>query len=160
MNPCPCGYYGTENHTCTCSDTRRQQYMNRISGPMMDRIDLHVHLEDVSWDQLTTEESGETSAEILKRVMEARKIQQERYRGLGFDTNSNIPSKYMGRFCQVTPKGTQILKKVFDNMNLSARSYDKVLKVARTIADLDGEKIINEMHILEAVQYRDMDREV
>ncbi len=160
MNPCPCGYYGTENHICTCSDTRRQQYVNRISGPMMDRIDLHVHLEDVSWDQLTAREKGETSAEILQRVMSARKIQAERYKGLGFDTNSNIPSKYMGKFCKVTPKGTRIMKKVFDNMNLSARSYDKVLKVARTIADLDGQEIINEMHILEAVQYRDMDREV
>ena len=160
MNPCPCGYYGTENHTCTCSDTRRQRYMNRISGPMMDRIDLHVHLEDVSWDQLTTDEQAETSSEILERVVEARKIQAERYKGLGFDTNSNIPSKYMGKFCRVTPKGAQILKKVFDNMNLSARSYDKVLKVARTIADLDGDEMINEMHILEAVQYRDMDKEM
>ena len=156
MNPCPCGYYGSENHTCTCSDTRRQQYRNRISGPMMDRIDLHVPVEDVSWDQLTTLESGETSAEILKRVVAARKIQAERYAGMGFSTNSNIPSKYMGQFCKVTPKGTQILKKVFDTMNLSARSYDKVLKVARTIADLDGEEIINDMHILEAVQYRNM----
>ena len=160
MNPCPCGYYGTENHTCTCSDTRRQQYMNRISGPMMDRIDLHVHLEDVEWDDLTTTEQGESSAEILERVIAARNIQTERYKGLGFDTNSNIPSKYMTKFCKVTPKGTQILKRVFDNMNLSARSYDKVLKVARTIADLDGQEMINEMHILEAVQYRDMDREI
>ena len=156
MNPCPCGYYGSENHTCTCSDTRRQQYRNRISGPMMDRIDLHVPVEDVSWDQLTTLESGETSAEILKRVVAARKMQAERYAGMGFSTNSNIPSKYMGQFCKVTPKGTQILKKVFDTMNLSARSYDKVLKVARTIADLDGEEVINDMHILEAVQYRNM----
>ena len=160
MNPCPCGYYGSENHTCTCSDTRRQQYRNRISGPMMDRIDLHVPVEDVSWDQLTTLESGETSAEILKRVVAARKMQAERYAGMGFSTNSNIPSKYMGQFCKVTPKGTQILKKVFDTMNLSARSYDKVLKVARTIADLDGEEVINDMHILEAVQYRNMVNEV
>ena len=160
MNPCPCGYYGTANHSCTCSETRRQQYMNRISGPMMDRIDLHVHLEDVSWEQLTETEPGETSAEILKRVLAARKIQSERYADFDFDTNSNIPSKYMAKFCQVTPKALQILKKVFDNMNLSARSYDKVLKVARTIADLEGDEIINEMHILEAVQYRDMDREV
>ena len=134
--------------------------MNRISGPMMDRIDLHVHLEDVSWEQLTTDEVAESSQEILERVIAARNIQAERYKNLDFDTNSNIPSKYMGKFCQVTPKGAQILKKVFDNMNLSARSYDKVLKVARTIADLDGDEMINEMHILEAVQYRDMDREI
>ena len=127
---------------------------------MMDRIDLHVPVEDVSWDQLTTLESGETSAEILKRVVAARKMQAERYAGMGFSTNSNIPSKYMGQFCKVTPKGTQILKKVFDTMNLSARSYDKVLKVARTIADLDGEEVINDMHILEAVQYRNMVNEV
>ncbi len=157
MNPCPCGYYGCENHTCTCSATKRQAYMSRISGPMMDRIDLHVRLEDVEWEQLTGDEKPESSAEILKRVMAARQMQAQRYSGLGFDTNSTIPPKYMGKFCKTTPKGQAILKKVFDSMNLSARSYDKVLKVARTIADLDGSEMIDVPHILEAVQYRNND---
>lgn len=160
MNPCPCGYYGCENHICTCSATSRQRYLNRISGPMMDRIDLHVTLEDVNWEDLTTNEEAESSSEILERVISARKIQSNRYNGLGFETNSNIPPKYMSEFCQVTERGQNTLEKVFKNMNLSARSYDKVLKVARTIADLEGENLINEMHILEAVQYRNMDREL
>jgi len=160
MNPCPCGYYGSENHECICSSTARQRYMNRISGPMMDRIDLHVTLEDVEWEALTTEEKAESSSEILKRVEKARLIQEERYAGLDFNTNSNIPPKYMSKFCRTTAKGQQILKKVFDNLNMSARSYDKILKVARTIADLDGSDMINEMHIMEAVQYRNLDREI
>ena len=160
MNPCPCGYYGCENHTCTCSATSRQKYMNRISGPMLDRIDLHVRLEDVNWEDLTNEEPGESSAEILKRVTRARNIQQERYAGLDFDTNSNIPSKYMARFCRTSPKASQTMKKVFQSLNLSARSYDKVLKVARTIADLEGSRLIEEIHILEAVGYRNFDREI
>ena len=160
MNPCPCGYYGCENHECTCSVTKRQNYMNRISGPMLDRIDLHVRLEDVNWEELTSTEKAETSAEILKRVMAARQIQARRYRGLDFDTNSNIPSRYMSTFCKVTAKGAKVLERVFKALNLSARSYDKVLKVARTIADLDGQEMINDIHILEAVQYRDMDRRI
>ena len=160
MNPCPCGYYGCENHICTCSETSRQRYMNRISGPMLDRIDLHISLEDVNWEDLTGDEQPESSAEILERVMAARKIQSERYEGLGFVTNSKIPPKYMSEFCKTTEKGKKVLEKVFKNMNLSARAYDKVLKVSRTIADLDGEDFINEMHILEAVQYRNLDREI
>ncbi len=160
MNPCPCGYFGCENHTCTCSTTKRQAYMNRISGPMMDRIDLHVRLEDVNWEDLTSEEKAESSAEILARVTAARKLQAERYKGLDFDTNGNIPAKYMAKFCKTTPTAKKVLEKVFKNLNLSARSYDKVLKVARTIADLDGSRMIEEIHILEAVGYRSYDREI
>ncbi len=160
MNPCPCGYHGCENHICTCSATSRQKYLNRISGPMMDRIDLHVTLEDVDWEDLTNTEESESSLEILNRVITARQIQSNRYHGLDFETNSNIPPKYMSQFCKVTEKGQTTLEKIFKNMNLSARSYDKVLKVARTIADLENENLINEMHILEAVQYRNMDREL
>jgi len=159
MNPCPCGYYGCENHSCTCSATARQRYANRISGPMLDRIDLHVRLEDVNWEDLTNEEEAEHSADILERVKRARALQAERYAGLGFETNSNIPSKYMAKFCRTSPKATQVMKKVFQSLNLSARSYDKVLKVARTIADLDGSRLIEEIHILEAVSYRNSDRE-
>ena len=125
----------------------------------MDRIDLHINLEDVNWEELTGDEVPESSAEILKRVMAARKMQEERYSGLDFTTNSRIPPKYMSVFCKTTEKGKQVLEKVFRTMNLSARAYDKVLKVARTIADLDGKDLIGEIHILEAVQYRNMDRE-
>ncbi|MBR5520902.1 MAG: YifB family Mg chelatase-like AAA ATPase [Oscillospiraceae bacterium] len=160
MNPCPCGYYGCENHICTCSLTKRQNYMNRISGPMLDRIDLHVRLEDVNWEELTSTEKAESSKDILKRVMAARQLQENRYKGLDFDTNSNIPPKHMSVFCKTTDKAAKVLERVFKSLNLSARSYDKVLKVARTIADLDGEEMINDIHILEAVQYRDMDRRI
>ena len=160
MNPCPCGYFGSSNHTCTCSETSRQRYMNRISGPMLDRIDIHITLEDVNWEELTGDEIPESSADILERVMAARKMQEERYKGLEFNTNSRIPPKYMSEFCKTTEKGKEILEKVFRTMNLSARAYDKILKVSRTIADLEGEELINEMHIFEAVQYRNLDREV
>lgn len=158
MNPCPCGYYGCENHRCTCSETRRQNYINRISGPMLDRIDLHVRLEDVNWEALTDEKKSESSGEILKRVVKARRIQSERYAGLDFDTNGNIPSKFMSKYCKTTPQAQKVLEKVFKTLSLSARSYDKVLKVARTIADLEGSRLIEEIHILEAVGYRNYDR--
>ncbi len=158
MNPCPCGYYGCENHTCSCSDTRRQNYLSKISGPMLDRIDLHVRLEDVNWEELTSPGRAESSAEILKRVQKARDIQAKRYRGLDFDTNGNIPPKYMAKFCKTTPAAAKTMERVFKTLNLSARSYDKVLKVARTIADLAGSKLIDRPHVLEAVGYRDADR--
>ena len=158
MNPCPCGYFGCENHVCTCTENKRLAYLSRISGPMMDRIDLHVNLEDVNWEDLTAQSTGEKSRRILKRVIAARDIQQARFAGTGINTNSDIPPKYMDKFCPVSQKGRQVLKRVFENMNLSARSYDKVLKVSRTIADLDGCEQINEEHILEAVQYRNLDR--
>ena len=159
MNPCPCGYFGCENHVCTCSATKRRRYINRISGPMLDRIDLQVKLEDVKWEDLTGEEKSEPSAEILKRVIAARELQTKRFAGTDIKTNSGIPPKYMAKFCQVTAKGQEVLKKIFDRMSLSARSYDKILKVARTIADLDHCDIIDSSHIMEAVQYRRLDRD-
>ncbi len=159
MNPCPCGYYGCENHVCTCSDTRRQNYISKISGPMLDRIDLQVRLEDVNWEQLTGENKSESSEDILKRVEKARRLQAERYAGLGFDTNSNIPSKYMSKFCETTPQAKKALERVFKALNLSARSYDKVLKVSRTIADLEDCRLIDRRHILEAVSYRSYEKE-
>ena len=159
MNPCPCGYFGCENHVCTCSATKRRRYINRISGPMLDRIDLQVKLEDVKWEDLTGEEKSEPSAEILKRVIAARNLQAKRFAGTDIKTNSGIPPKYMAKFCPVTAKGQEVLKKIFDRMSLSARSYDKILKVARTIADLDHCDIIDSSHIMEAVQYRRLDRD-
>lgn len=158
MNPCPCGYYGCENHTCTCSATRRQAYINRISGPILDRIDIQVRLEDVNWQDLTGNEKSESSRDIFKRVMNARAIQQKRFIGTEIVSNSKIPPKYMSEFCKMTPRATTVMKKAFDSMNLSARAYDKILKTARTIADIDGSDIIEEIHILEAVGYRDIDK--
>lgn len=158
MNPCPCGYYGCENHVCTCSVTQRQAYMNKISGPMLDRIDLQVWLEDVRWDDLNSDEKGECSRRIRQRVLSARKRQAQRYNGLPFSTNSNITPGYMETFCKMTDKAQSTMKKVFTNMNISARSYDKILKVALTIADLQNSRVIDVSHILEAVQYRNLDR--
>ena len=158
MNPCPCGYYGSDTHVCTCSLHARENYINKISGPMMDRLDLHVSLSGVEYEDLTTESSVEHSAEILKRVLAARAIQEKRFQNTDITNNANIPSKYMSEFCKTSPKARQVLKKAFDVMGLSARSYDKILKVSRTIADLSGSDLIDELHILEAVQYRNMDR--
>lgn len=158
MNPCPCGYFGAEHHTCTCSLTKRQQYLSRISGPMLDRIDLQIKLEDVEWDDLNNSEKGESSSIIKQRVLKAREIQMNRYRGLGFTTNSEIPPKYMPVFCRPTPDGQKTLKKIFEVLNMSARSYDRILKVARTIADMDGAETIDSRHISEAVTYREFDR--
>lgn len=110
MNPCPCGYFGCENHVCTCSATKRRRYINRISGPMLDRIDLQVKLEDVKWEDLTGEEKSEPSAEILKRVIAARNLQAKRFAGTDIKTNSGIPPKYMAKFCRLQPKVKRCLK--------------------------------------------------
>ncbi|MEG1895312.1 MAG: YifB family Mg chelatase-like AAA ATPase [Oscillospiraceae bacterium] len=159
MNPCPCGYLGDDTHVCSCSAKKLDSYKAKLSGPLMDRIDIHVNVAGVNYDELVTnDEEREGSVEISRRVCAARNMQQERFRGTDIISNANIPSKYMAQMCKTTPKAQKVLKKAFDNLGLSARSYDKILKVARTIADLDQSELIEEMHMLEAVQYRNMDR--
>lgn len=134
--------------------------MNRISGPILDRIDIQVRLEDVDWHRLTESERGESSRRILQRVLAARRIQSRRFEGTGIASNSRIPPKYMEKFCPMSDGAKKVMKRAFESMNLSARAYDKILKTARTIADMDGCDKIEDMHILEAVGYRDLDREV
>ncbi|MEG1862991.1 MAG: YifB family Mg chelatase-like AAA ATPase, partial [Oscillospiraceae bacterium] len=153
MNPCPCGYDGSDTHICTCSMHDKERYSNKLSGPLLDRIDVFVSLASVEYDALTTEGGAESSCDILKRVLEARALQEKRFAQTEISCNANISSKYMSTMCKTTTKAQEVLKKAFDMMGLSARSYDKILKVSRTIADLDGSELIDELHILEAVQY-------
>lgn len=159
MNPCPCGYYGSDSHVCTCSQNKIDNYLGKISGPLLDRIDLHVNVAAVNYDDLASEDSDtESSADILQRVVAARNMQAGRFVGTDITCNANIPPKHMSKMCKTSKKAQQVLKKAFETMGLSARSYDKLLKVARTIADLEGSEVIDEMHMLEAVQYRNADR--
>lgn len=159
MNPCPCGYLNDDFHPCTCTARQIEGYKSKLSGPLMDRIDLYVNVASVKYEELVEDDcEAETSAEILERVMTARRMQAERFKGTDITSNSVIPPAMIKQMCQTTPAAQKVLEKAFKNLGLSARSYDKILKVARTIADLEQSPLIEEMHMLEAVQYRNFDR--
>lgn len=158
MNPCKCGYYGDPKHECTCTPPQIQKYMSKISGPMLDRIDIHVEVPSVSYSDLSADTVEESSAEIKKRVEKARKIQHDRYKDEGIYTNSQLSSSMIRKYCRISPELKEVLRSAFDNLGLSARAHDRILKVARTIADLDGQEEITVNHIAEAIQYRSLDR--
>ena len=158
MNPCKCGYYGDPKHECTCTPPQIQKYMSKISGPMLDRIDIHVEVPSVSYSDLSSDAKEECSAEIKKRVEKARLIQQERYKDDGVYTNSQLSSSMIKKYCCISPEIKEVLRSAFDNLGLSARAHDRILKVARTIADLEGVEEITVNHIAEAIQYRSLDR--
>lgn len=158
MNPCKCGYFGDPNHECTCTPVQIQKYMGRISGPLMDRIDIHIDVPAVSYADMSSNAEEEKSEDIKKRVEKARKIQQERYKDEGIFTNSQLSSSQIRKYCRITPDIDMILKAAFSNLGLSARAHDRILKVARTIADLEGEEDITMNDVAEAIQYRSLDR--
>lgn len=158
MNPCPCGFFGHPKKQCICSPQAVKKYLSRISGPMLDRLDIHVEVPAVEYDELTGKQSGETSAEIKKRVEKARAIQNERYRGTGITCNARLTSALMQKYCRLTPDADKILKTAFESLGMSARSYDRILKIARTVADLDGADKIDYIHIAQAIQFRSLDR--
>jgi magnesium chelatase family protein len=160
MNPCPCGYYNHPDKDCVCAPGIVQNYLNKISGPLLDRIDLHVEVTPVSFDELAHDIPEEKSADIRERVVRARLIQEERYKD-NKDTHSNaqMSSKEQRKYCRIDEAGNAILKQAMDNLGLSARAYDRILKVARTIADLDASKDVLTQHIAEAIQFRNLDRE-
>ncbi len=158
MNPCPCGNFGSPNRVCTCGQATVSRYLSRISGPLLDRIDIHVEVAPVDYESLSAKEQGESSASVAKRVKAARELQQRRYDGEEFSCNAKIPSSLMNDVCTLTPTGEQMIHRAFTSLGLSARAYDKVLKVARTIADLENEKLIDAKHVAEAVQYRTLDK--
>ena len=158
MNPCPCGYYGHPGHKCTCSQTAVSKYLGKISGPMLDRLDLHIEVPPVNFEELSSDEKSETSDNIRERVNVARKLQQKRYEGTGITCNARLTSKLLRKFCPLTDSANEALKLAFERLNMSARAYDRILKVARTIADLDGVEIIDTKHILQAIQLRSLDR--
>jgi magnesium chelatase family protein len=160
MNPCPCGYYNHPEKDCVCSPGVVQKYLNKISGPLLDRLDLHVEVTPVSFNELTSKEPGESSTTIRERVITARNIQKQRFEeNTGVHCNAQISSKTLKEICEIDQSGIDLLKKAMDKLGLSARAYDRILKVARTIADLEGSENIQTSHLAEAIQYRSLDRE-
>jgi len=159
MNPCPCGYLGDNHHQCRCSPNQIQRYRSRLSGPLLDRIDLHVEVPKVDYKDLSRESSGETSSQIRHQVINARKIQQQRFGSTdNVFSNSQMGPKLIKKFCAVDKAGEQLLQAAVDRLGLSARGYHRVLKIARTIADMERYPSINENHLAEAIQYRTLDR--
>jgi len=158
MNPCPCGFF-PDNSKCTCTPLQVKNYLGKVSGPLLDRIDLHVELQPVSYNDLDDSTPVETSAEIKKRVEAARAIQLERYKDIGIYFNSQLSGSHLSRYCHLGNKERQLMNQAFEQLHLSARAYTRILKVARTIADLEGSKAITEAHVAEAVQYRSLDRQ-
>lgn len=158
MNPCKCGYLGDSRRECTCTPATIDRYRSKISGPLLDRIDIQVEVASVDYDDLSSVQKGEKSVDIKKRVNKTRAIQLERYKGLNIYSNSQLTAGMLQEFCPLGDEENAILRAAFDNLGLSARAHSRILKVARTIADLDGEERINVNHIAEAIQYRSLDR--
>lgn len=159
MNPCPCGFYNHPEKECVCGSMVVQKYLNKISGPLLDRIDLHVEVTPVSYDELAHHRPEEGSKEIRDRVIEARLIQEERYKNeAGIHCNAQMSSNDLAEFCKIDEAGNTILKRAMDALGLSARAYDRILKVARTIADLEKSEVILASHLAEAIQFRSLDR--
>ncbi|MBP5543508.1 MAG: YifB family Mg chelatase-like AAA ATPase [Kiritimatiellae bacterium] len=161
MNPCPCGYYGDPRRKCNCSSVRVQQYRSRISGPLLDRIDIHVNVNAVAYaDMRRDEPDGKTSAEMRATAQTARAIQQERFRkaGLPITCNAAMGAREINRFCKLTDGAHALMENAMSDMSLSARAYSRIVKVARTIADIENSETIQDLHVLEAIQYRQLDR--
>lgn len=159
MNPCPCGFYGHPTRKCTCNEKAIAKYLGRVSGPLLDRIDIHIEVPPVDYDELSGKtQNGEPSEKIRERVNKARAIQHKRFEGTNITCNARISSAMLRKVCVLSEDAEKVLKKAFEKLNLSARAYDRVLKVARTIADLEASENIGVSHILEAVQYRALDK--
>ena len=155
MNPCPCGWYGDNDHTCRCSDTEIKRYMRRLSGPLLDRIDIHIRVPRVNYDELSSKRRNESSAVIRQRVSDARKIQTRRLGKYHMFCNAQMTHALIQKLCVLEPDAEELLKAVFETKKLSARSYDRIIKVGRTIADLvGGSEFISAGHIAEAVKLR------
>lgn len=158
MNPCSCGYLGDSTHECTCTQGQIDKYLGKVSGPLLNRIDIQVEVSPVKYEDLKNTDEEESSFEIKKRIIRAREVQKERYKDLGILTNSELSGKYISKFCKTNMESEKLLKEAFENLGLSARAYNKILKVARTIADLEECESIETKHIAEAIQYRNLDR--
>ena len=160
MNPCPCGYFNDPNRDCTCSPAALQRYRNKISGPLLDRFDLQLEVVPVTFQELHRTEPEEDSATIRKRVIAAREIQQKRFAGSGTFHNGAMSASQIQSFCQLDDKSSAFLEQAFQKLGLSARAHSRILKVARTIADLAGSEHIELAHLAEAIQYRTLDKKL
>ena len=160
MNPCPCGFHGDPKRQCRCTPQQVEKYRERISGPVLDRIDLHVEAPAVAFDELRSTERTEPSAEIRERVVQVREIQRARFGEGKVRINSRMGSQQVRKFCALTTDAENLLRMALDSLNLSARAHDRILKVARTIADLGEAESIAPDHIAEAIQYRTLDRKL
>ena len=158
MNPCPCGYYGSKEKECTCSSQQITRYMGKISGPLLDRIDIHIEVSPVKYEKLESNENTECSADIKKRVDAARRIQSERYAGTDVICNAGLTAAMINKYCKLGKEERELLQGAFQRLGLSARAHSRILKVARTIADLDNSEDIKVEHLAEAIQYRSLDR--
>jgi len=159
MNPCPCGNYGNPLQECSCTTTQIQKYVGKISGPLLDRIDIHVEVPAVRYTELSSRKNGESSSQIRERVIKARKIQEGRFRSVPkVFSNADMQSNEIKKFCELDAQSVELLKNAMTKLGLSARAYDRILKVSRTIADLDGSEAILSHHVSEAIQYRSLDR--
>ena len=158
MNPCPCGFFGHPTRECKCSANAVHKYLAKVSGPMLDRIDLHVEVPPVDYNDLNGDKGEETSSEIKARVNKARSIQSERYKGTGITCNAGLTPSLIRKYCILTDDAEKYLALSFERLGMSARAYDRILKVARTIADLDGCEIIEKRHIFSAISFRSLDR--
>jgi len=160
MNPCPCGFHNHPEKECMCSPGMVQKYLNRISGPLLDRIDIHIEVVPVNYDKLSDFGKTEHSSSVRKRVIRAREIQAKRFEGVkGIYSNAQMTSSMQRKYCQLDEQGGRLLKTAMDVRGLSARAYDRILKVAQTIADLDESEHILAEHISEAINYRNLDKE-
>ncbi len=158
MNPCPCGFFGHPTKPCTCTQNAVHKYLNRISGPMLDRLDLHVEVPPVDYEALSSDVKEETSAEIRERVNKARKIQTERYKGTEVTCNARLTPALLKKYCVMSDEASKYLGLSFERLGMSARAYDRILKVARTVADLANSEIIEKEHIFTAISFRSLDR--
>ena len=158
MNPCPCGFYGHPTKKCTCSALSVKKYLSKISGPMLDRLDIHVEVPPVDFKALNSDRKEETSAEIRARVNKARKIQTERYKGTDITCNARLTPSMIKKYCVMSSEASSYLELSFERLGMSARAYDRILKVARTVADLEGSEIIEKSHIFTAISFRSLDR--
>jgi magnesium chelatase family protein len=160
MNPCPCGYLGDDHHQCTCAPSQVQRYRQRISGPLLDRIDIHVEVPAVAYRELSHDLSGESSEDIRRRVQKSKRLQVERFKKDNIYSNAKMRSKHIKKYCSLIPDAQNILETAMHRLGFSARAYTRILKVGRTIADLAGSEQIQAEHVSEAIQYRTLDREV
>ena len=158
MNPCPCGYFGHPTIECTCSKQAVSKYLSKISGPLLDRLDLHIEVPPVDFDSLASGKRSESSAEVKKRVDRVRAIQNERFKNTSITCNARITPAATDKFCPMDDGAKAVMQRSFDSLGLSARAYDKILKVSRTIADMESSEVIKTKHILEAIRYRSLDR--